>query len=290
MENNLRNRIRLAEDKFSRSERRLAEIIIRLGGHLLHYSAAELASHTEVSQSTITRFFKRLGYKHYRHALIDVRHSFDHLEADAFTIENRLRETNISRQLELHLSSELQNIRYSLQSLDEELIKSTVTKIASSEKIWVVGLGDDYALAHHARSILIRIKPDIRMIPLGGFSIPEEFVSITERDVILAFTQSRTPPLVIKIVASGQAVGASIIQMAGQHVNPLPDVIHLSFANRGAFLFQSTSAAFSLVSYLCSEVAAILGEPAVKRLFEIESLHEDWSHLDNHASPTLPKN
>jgi DNA-binding MurR/RpiR family transcriptional regulator len=72
MDNNLHTRLRIVDSQLSRSERRLAEVVSRLGNHLLQYSAIELAEYAQVSQSTVTRFFRRLGYKHYRHALKEV--------------------------------------------------------------------------------------------------------------------------------------------------------------------------------------------------------------------------
>ena len=277
MENNLHTRLRIVESQLSRSERRLAEAVRRLGNHLLRYSSIELAEYAQVSQSTVTRFFRRLGYKHYRHALKEVRFSFPHLEADALSIQHRMDQTNLDKQLELHLSSEIENIRYTFQSMDADILKSVVTNLASCEKIWVVGFDDDYALAHLARSLLIRIKSDIRMIPLAGFSIAEEFASINAGDVILAFSRKRVSPVLVKLITSGQQAGAKIIQLGGQHIGQLPGVMQLTYTNRGAFLFESFSAVVSLVSYICSEVAAILGEPAVTRLYQIENLHEEWN-------------
>jgi hypothetical protein len=45
--------------------------------------------------------------------------------------------------------------------------------------------GDNYPLAHFARALLIRVKADIRMIPIGDFSVPEEFASIKPTDARL---------------------------------------------------------------------------------------------------------
>lgn len=277
MENNLQTRLRIVDGQLSRSENRLAECVSRLGNHLLQYSATDLAEYAQVSQSTVTRFFKKLGYKHYRHALKEARFSFPHLQADALSIQHRVETTNLDKQLELHLSSEIENIRYTLQSIDEDVLRNVVTNLATCEKIWVVGFDDDYALAHMARSLLIRIKSDIRMIPLAGFSIAEEFASINASDVILAFSRKRISPILIKLIASGQLAGAEIIQIGGPQLEQLPAVTQLSYTNRGAFLFESFSAAVSLVNYVCSEVAAVLGEPAVTRLYQIETLHEEWN-------------
>lgn len=280
MPNNLHSQVRLLEGQLSRSERRLSDAVFRLGNHLPQYSSIELAEYSQVSQSTVTRFFRKLGYRHYRHALKEARSSFLHLEADARDIKNRAEETNLSEQLDLHLNNEIRNISDTLSSLNEKTLRSVVTSLASCDKVWVVGFADDYALAHLARSLLIRVKSDIRMIPLAGFSIAEEFSSINSTDVVLAFTRKNISHIMLQLINSGQLAGAEIIQIGGQQLNPLPNVTQLSYSTRGEFLFDSFSAAVSLISYICSEVATVLGKPALARLYNIESLHDEWDNLN----------
>jgi hypothetical protein len=65
-------------------------------------------------------------------------------------------------------------------------LNQAIQSMARAEKLWVVGFGDNYPLAHFARALLIRIKADIRMIPIGGFSVPEEFASIKPTDAMIA--------------------------------------------------------------------------------------------------------
>ena len=279
MPKNLHSQIRLFEDQLSRSERRLSDAVFRLGHHLPQYSSAELAEYCKVSSSTVTRFFRKLGYQHYRHALKEARLSFIHLEADALDIKTRVEDTNLSQQLDLHLNNEIRNISDTLNSQNEQALKSVISSLASCEKVWVVGFADDYALAHLARSLLIRVKSDIRMIPLAGFSIAEEFSSINSSDVVLAFTRKNISHITMQLINSGQLAGADIIQIGGQHLKLLPNVTQLSYSSRGEFLFDSFSAAISLISYICSEVATVLGQPALARLHHIESLHDEWDNL-----------
>jgi hypothetical protein len=46
----------------------------------------------------------------------------------------------------------------------------------------------------------------------------------------------------------------------------------------GAALFDSPTATVSLMIYLCSSIAARLGEGSIQRLRRIESIHSDWEN------------
>lgn len=255
-----------------RGERRLADLLLRQSGRLSEYSASELASEAGVSNATTARFFKRLGYASFRQARLAARQPEPPPVPGA-----RHNLSSIGSDISLHLSSDAQNLRHTFESIRSDELRTAIGALATAEKIWVVGFDDDYALAHFARSLLIRIKPDIRLLPLGGFSVPEEFASITERDTILAFGIRRRPPILMRIVRSACEAGTRVILVTEANASkPDLDLLVLRCRIRGAFLFESLSAPISLMTYLCSAVGSIIGEPAVERLHLIEAIHDRW--------------
>jgi DNA-binding MurR/RpiR family transcriptional regulator len=258
-------------ETFPRGERRLADLLLKQNGNLSSYSASELAAEAGVSNATAARFFQRLGYLSFRQAREQNRRP-DPAQAPVTADLSR-----IGADIALHLSSDTQNLRYTFDAMRPDDLRSAIGALAIAEKIWVVGFDDDYALAHFARSLLIRIKPDIRMLPLGGFSVPEEFASISPRDAILGFGIKRRAPALMQIVRSGCDAGAQVI-LVSDDAAAKPDLplVSLRCRTRGAFLFDSVSAPISLMTYVCSAVASIIGEEAVERLHRIESIHDGW--------------
>lgn len=266
-------------EKLPRRERRLADLLLRQPGRLGEYSATELASEAGVSNATTARFFKRLGYPGFRQARLAARQPEAPPVAPA-----RHNLSSIGSDISLHLSSDTQNLRYTFESIRSDELRTAIGALATAEKIWVVGFDDDYALAHFARSLLIRVKPDIRLLPLGGFSVPEEFASITSRDTILAFGIRRRPPILMRIVRSACEAGTRVILVTEANASkPDLDLLCLRCRIRGAFLFESLSAPISLMTYLCSAVGSIIGEPAVERLHRIESIHDRWGDDETSA-------
>lgn len=280
MKNDLQDRIRVIEESLSKRERCLAETMLRLGPTLKNYSATELAEIASVSSSTVSRFVKRLGYSHYKQALKEVQSVNLAMREPESALSERLNAGDISRHLSLHVSSEIENTQHTFDQLDINLVSTIAHRLADAEKIWVVGFNDDYAMAHYARSLLIRIKSDIRMIPLSGFPVAEEFASISEQDVILVFAERRITREVLKIIASGQQAGAQIVMIGGQNINSLPGTTLLRYSSRGMYMFESATAGVCLVNFICSEVGALLGKPAVERLYYIERLHDAWTNED----------
>jgi DNA-binding MurR/RpiR family transcriptional regulator len=140
----------------------------------------------------------------------------------------------------------------------------------------VVGFGDDYPLAHVARAFLIRVRPDIRMLPIGGFSVPEEFASISAADTVLAFGCGRRTRALANVVRSAQEAGAKVVFVTDLAGTLDGEATILRCRTRGLGAFDSFAAPVSLVSWLCTALAARIGEPAVERLRRIDEIHAAW--------------
>lgn len=277
MKNDLHTRIRVIENALSKRERCLSEAIFHLGPLLRNYSAGELAEIAGVSTSTVTRFIKRLGYSHYKQAVRDAGEINFTQQHSQLQVVQRNDSGDKKQHCLLHLASEVENIQHTFDKLDDQQVQEIVNQLVDAEKLWIVGFNDDYALAHYARSLLIRVKSDIRMVPLAGFPVAEEFASISERDVIVVVAQKRFSPEVLKIIASGQKAGARLVVIGGEELRSIPGVTLLRYQCHGMYMFDSASAGISVITYLCAEVGALIGEPAVERLYYIESLHDEWN-------------
>ena len=153
--------------------------------------------------------------------------------------------------------------------------------MAGAEKIWVVGFGDSYPLAHFARALLIRIKTDIRMIPIGGFSVPEEFASIKSTDAVIALGVGRKTRSLRLIMRSAMRAGAQVVYITDQASRGGPDVADVTLRCRmhGISFYESVVAPVSLITYLCSALALKIGQTAFDRLQFIEEIHDDWGDL-----------
>lgn len=159
-------------DELTRSERRLADTILQAPELVAEISATALATRAGVSKATAARFFRRLGYEGARVARAENRRTAD---ASGALPEWRSRFGAARVSQAQNLTAEVQNLTRSIEQIRSDDLNTAIRAFSRAEKIWVIGFGENYPLAHFARALLIRVKPDIRMIPIGGFSIPEEF-------------------------------------------------------------------------------------------------------------------
>lgn len=163
-----------------------------------------------------------------------------------------------------HLAAEVQNLVRSVEQIRSDELAQAAHILARADKLWVVGFGGNYPLAHFARALLIRVRADIRMIPLGGFPIPEEFASIHAADAMLAFGAGRRARGLRAITRSAIGAGARVVYVTDQANRAGADAatVTLRARSRGVGVFDSMTAAVS-------------GEPAIERMRAIEAIHDE---------------
>jgi DNA-binding MurR/RpiR family transcriptional regulator len=267
-------------DDMPRGERRLAELLLEHPTAIVEQSATDLAARAAVSKATAARLFKRLGYPSFRTAQRAAR---EHgIEPPPVPYGARVRalrghQVDLSR----HLQGDVQNLVRTIEQQRSDDLNTAIRALARAEKLWVVGFGDNYPLAHFARALLIHIKADIRMVPIGGFSVPEEFASIQPTDAMLALGVGRKSRSLRSLMRSAVHAGAQVIYLTDQASRGGPDVAHVTLRcrTRGISVYESVAAPVSLITYLCSALALKIGEAAIDRMQFIENIHEEWGDL-----------
>ncbi|MEL6102422.1 MAG: MurR/RpiR family transcriptional regulator [Pseudomonadota bacterium] len=274
----LSERILESFDELTKSERLLADHFLEYPDSLVLHTAAEISSQAKVSKATTARFFKRLGFPSFKTAQRMARVGRD--DSDYRKNVYSAPVPNLSGRGDLadHLASDVQNLIRTIEAIRSDDLRSAVTYLARAEKIWVVGFGDNYPLAHFARAQLIKVKPDIRMIPLGGFSVPEEFASIRPTDSVLALVIGRRTRTLRSILQSARLAEAKTISVTDLTNAGSPELAEVTLRCRtsGLTYFDSLAAPVSVITYLCMAVADRLGQNAVERLRYIDGIHAEW--------------
>jgi DNA-binding MurR/RpiR family transcriptional regulator len=267
-------RLLAAYDDMPRGERRLADLLLEDLDVVRHMTAGDLAEQAGVSKATAARLFRRLGYSGYKAAQREARTG----PAPPAPSAEIPRPGGAAPSPSAFLDSEVKHLVRTFELMRADEISHAVRLLRDGEKLWVVGFGDDYPLAHFARAQLIKLRPDIRMIPIGGFPIPEEFASISGADTVLALGVGRRTQALRNVIGSAARAGARVILVTdalGAGDKATASGILRSRAD-GPTLFGSSTATVSLITYICALLAARIGDTAVERLRTIAAIHAEW--------------
>ena len=257
-----------------RGERRRADLLLEDVEIVRHSTAGELAERAGVSKATAARLFARLGYPGYRAAQRDAREG----RALAQAVEAETEAFSAPLNLSDHLDREVKQLVRTLQLVRSDEVDEAARHLRDGDKLWIAGFGEDYALVHFARSQLIRLRTEIRVIPIAGFPIPDEFASIAADDTVLALQVGRRTNMLRNIIGSAARAGAKVVLItnsvsAGD--KSMADVILRGRSTAGGQSGSMTTTV-SLLTYLFGRLAARIGADANRRVRAIEKIDAEW--------------
>lgn len=274
-------------ESLSPSEQRLADILMEHQRDLASYSATELARRAGVSKSTAARLFQRLGYENYNEARRQAR-SLKHWGSPLIALSEAADISKVDTNLLMHLNNDLANVTRTFESLRNEIVTAAVDALAEAPRVWVLGLRNSYAMAHYARFLLVMLKPDVRLVPVGGLSFAEELVAMAAGDVLLAIGFRRRPRILKALMENARDRGVKVILLTDltAYQTPKSAVFVLRCHSRPSYFSDSYTAAMSVLNYLASSLALKLGGPARERLDAIDTLHDQLDAFTVMAKPT----
>ena len=258
------------------SERRIADLILEFPGDVEAYSATELAGLANGSKAAVTRLTRRLGFSNFeeaRRSARDAREWGSPLYMLSHRSDGRV---PTGSQLKDHLESDFANMAKTFDGLDSAQIDEIVEAIVKARRVWLIGYRNSHFLASYARLQLMQVRDDVTILPLGGETLAEYIASMSSDDVIIAIGFRRRVPAFRRIMETVTQHGVPMVYLTDPSVRETASLARwtLIIGVTGIDVFDSYSAALSLIHYICIAVVTKSGAGGRKRLKRIEALHD----------------
>ena len=269
-------RIREILNDLSPSERRLAEFALDFPGDLAGYTASELASLAHVSNATVTRFIRRLGYTNYEAARKQVRS-----EKNAGSpLLLAATETETGRSLATHLQQSQSNLASTYRRSPESLLDEIAHAIIGARKVWVLGFRSSHALASYFRWQLLQIVPDAQLIPGPGETMGEHLAGIREQDVVVVFAlrrRVRGMGLLVEQLAHNCPNVLHITDQLSPEKSPCRWTVRCDVQSPG--VLDNHVAVIGLCHLILSQIMDNAGPTGCRHLGMVEAFHDCFQEL-----------
>lgn len=255
-----------------RAERRLADFLLDFPGELASYDAQELARLSGVSKATVSRFVRRIGFENYEQARRVAR---EESRTGSRLFIGHATETQASTELEAALLEERENIAWTFERIDQAELEACVARLMSARKVWLVGYRLSQSFATYLSWQLMKIVPDIAVVPRGGESLGEHIASMGENDMVMFFALRRrmalTGPALDLIGQTGASV--ALISDESMGVDPALDWHFRCRVASGSTQFNH-AAVMSLCHWIVVRAASQAGTEGRARLRDVDALNE----------------
>jgi DNA-binding MurR/RpiR family transcriptional regulator len=290
---------------FSPKQYILARFVAQNYADLAYTNITELSFATGVSEPSITRFARLLGYggfpgfqKAIRALADEENHAHDHARDFIPDLDQDLQPTNAASVSAKKIVDEIfalegKSIEKTYRGIPFDVFDKAADAIAKAEKIVITSHGLNFFLADYAASYLSVIRKNV--VKLSAFDIPDfaALSDLTDKDAVLAFTFPRYPTRAGKTLKYLREKNASlkIIGITDSVLSPIaPYSDYLLLTPQWTVTFiDAYGAAMILAHALMYAVFLKHGKDTAKRVREYDRFVIDNDLVESEREPEKQK-
>jgi len=270
-------RVRSNMARLHPTERRLAETLLNFPGDMAGYTATEVAKVAGVSNATVSRFVRKIGYASYEEARRAVR---DAGQTGAALLRFGAADIDAKHAIAAHLDQSRRTLEKTYEELDITVIDEMTKALHAAPNVWLAGYRAGYPLASYLAWQIGQALPAVRVIPKPGETLAETVATFTDKDVLILLGLRRSARAAQTLLDAARA--------AGVQVAVIGDVAELLACKVRWSLACSTASTGPLLNHtgvvaLCNLVATrtleLAGPEGRARMERIEDFHEQLGEL-----------
>ena len=277
MTSTLRQRLQACLLNGSKADKAIASYMLAQLAGMPFETAATLAAKVAVSEPTVGRFCRSLGYKSFRDLKQQLKQD---LGDKPWLISDRLqdfqqRSISGEDQLARSLQLEIAGLVALYELAHSEGWKRAVTRLANVPSVFVAGFQTERGMAQYLVNQLHYLRDGVKLVDGAGGNFSDALLSDTANASLVIFEARRYSRLAKVLALEAKAAGLHTILVTDAFCDWGRDLVDEMFVVSTEFnLFWESSAQMaSLVSLLVNAIFIALGPRVETRMNAVAALH-----------------
>lgn len=265
--------------RLSKGQKLIAQYILSNYDKVAFMTACKLGETVGVSESTVVRFANALGYSGYPKLQEALQELIKNKLTTVQRVEMAKEYSDDSTILNKILKGDINNIKSTLETIDEKAFEESANKILKARKIYILGMRSSFTIAQYLGFYLDIILDNVHIIRMDMGDAFEQIVKINEEDVIIAISFPRYSKKSYQIVSYAKEKGAHIISLTDSLFAPvasLADDVLLVKSNMASFV-DSLVPALSIANALIVSVGMKEKEDIKEHFSDLEKIWDQYS-------------
>ncbi|PQZ47849.1 DNA-binding protein [Ochrobactrum sp. MYb15] len=195
------------------AEKRLGDFVCDFPGELASYSASELASLAHVSNATVTRFVRRLGYESYEESR---RHAREEKQTGSRLFLSSVTDQAEGQSLAAHVGQGIANLEKTFLSIRDAQIDAVIEILLTTRKTWVMGFRSSQPFASYLQWQMMQVVDNIVAVPGPGQTLAEYIAAIAPNDLVIVFALRRRVAKMDDILSVIEKRGAKLLYITDE--------------------------------------------------------------------------
>ena len=272
-------RIRNVYSTLSKGHKKIANAILYDYEKVADMTAAKFGIFVGVSESTVVRFANSMGFEGYS----ELQRAVQELVRTRLTPNQRIEMTKkrIGKGdiLEGVMNADISKIRYTIERLDRDAFYNSIDAILSAKRIFVMGARSAEPLARVLQYNLSLVFDNVKFVaPTSTAEIFEQMFSISDDDVLIAFSFPRYSSKMVSAVKYARQKGANVVVFTDSIVSPIAEYasnLLIAQSDMAAFM-DSLVAPLTIINAIIVEITNRREKEITKRFDQLEKVWDEY--------------
>lgn len=281
MPTTLRDRLTEASRNNSKSERALAGFMLAEFASLPFETAASLAAKVSVSEPTVGRFCRTLGYESFKDLKANLRND---MGDQPWLIGDRLRDLQARNragedQLVRGLELEIESLVAVYEHAHSEAFDNVVKRLAKADNVFAAGFQTERGMAQIFVNQLDYVREGVCLLDLAAGNFAQVLASDKAHSALVIFEARRYSQLARELAIAANAAGIPVTLITDPYCDWGHEVADEVFAVPTQFnlFWESTAQMASLANLLVNGVFMELGPQVEDRMNRIADLYGQFT-------------
>ncbi|MDR0253414.1 MAG: MurR/RpiR family transcriptional regulator [Brucellaceae bacterium] len=276
----IRDRLKSSLDDTTSAGSQIANYMLTNLNSLPFENAATLAEKIGVSEVTIGRFCRKLGYRHFKELKTELGESIGH---QPWLVGDRLKEFNeesskgdASAKI---LEKEIAALVHIHEFTRKPSWKIAAQRLATVRKVFVVGFQTERGLAQYFANQLQYLRDDVFIIDTSNGNFSEIFLTDTSNCAIVMFEARKYSNLAAMLARQAKAADIPITLFTDPYCHWCRGVAEETFnvPTDTATFWDSTAMMAVLGNLLLNEISSQIGPSIEERMNKISALYKHFT-------------
>ncbi len=272
----------------TKSEKAIANFLRQNQDEAAFLSAGEIAQTLELSEATLVRFARTLGFNSYPAMRAVLQENFRRRVTHSSRLQGRLDDLKEAGDiLERLTATEIDYLTQALGSINRAQIKKAVELMRKHHRIFVFGLGPSISLVNLMELRLRRFGKDVIPLTSSGREVLESLLKLSASDVMFVICFFDQNPALKLILDYCNQIGCKIIMLTDTLDAILEDKVDIILAARRGPVgeFHSLVVPMTVINALLLSLASVDQEKIIPVLDKLDTLRRQLSLFNSQDTP-----
>jgi len=268
-------------DSFSRGFRKVAEYILENREAIPFISALNLGKEIGVSESTVLRFTKLIGYNGYPELQRDLAEWIKRKIQPSQKLKEASRGERKKDICTLFVDNDMNHLVTLKRSLSQSQLEQVSRLIIRARKKYILGFRTAYSMAYLCSFFLGRISKDVILLRMEDHNFYNILAEANKKDIVLAFSFPRYSKYTLRVVQYLRGKQCKIIGVTDRITSPLGRLSDLAIQvdSRSPGYFNSLTAVVSLINCIVQSTSLKNFRRSMSSLRRAERVVDDFDIL-----------